>query len=504
MNGVTNAAGAGIGPDTLTMLWRVLFEGTALTLVIAGVIAGIVWWRRRQQREQRAIEQTAHVPVALPNMTEWSHLPRLNQVAGLDAVRDDIERLVHFLKHPQAYQAMGARMPRGVLLYGPPGTGKTLLASALAREAEVPFFPVTGSEFIEKYVGTGAQRVRDLFAQARKVAPAVIFIDEIDAVALPRHQENPEHHQTVNQLLAEMDGIRHKGGAAPVLVIAATNHVDSLDPAILRPGRFDRKIGIPLPDADARRAILAVHLNRVPHDPAVDLNRLAHRLRGVSGADLENLINEAAILAVQSGAPRVEAKHFAEAEERILVGIASPKRLSPAEQRRIAVHEAGHAVMAWILGRQIDRITILGRGEAGGYVQSGRSEDLALLTKDDIMEDVIIALGGRAAEVAVYGTPSLGAQNDLEQAGQWVVQAVAHWALADDTTGLVVGRLVREQDRDRAVRAWIDEAWKRTEGLLGQYRSLHAALVEQLLEKETLDGEEAHQWFEAHRSLRVS
>ena len=351
-------------------------------------------------------------------------------VAGLDEVKEELFEIVDFMKFPDKYQKMGAKIPKGVLFYGPPGTGKTLLASAVAGETNSSFFNVTGSEFVEKYVGVGAKRVRTLFEKARKEAASIIFIDEIDAIGAKRHLEsNNEKDQTLNQLLVEMDGFNKDSN---VIIIGATNRLDLLDEALLRPGRFDRHIHIGSPNFHTRYEILKVHTNNKPLDPAVDLELLAKKTHGFNGAHLSNIANEAAIFAVRDNSPIITAVHFDKALERVIAGLESKNStLIEKEKNIVSYHEAGHAIVSNILGIcPIQKISIVPRGEALGYVLQLPDEDRYIYTKDELIGKIKILLAGKASEEIIFNHQSTGAKDDLKKVTDIANQMVCEYGMS--------------------------------------------------------------------------
>ena len=359
---------------------------------------------------------------------------KFDDVAGLKSAKRDLVEIVQFLKEPERYRRLGGRVPHGVLLVGPPGTGKTLLARAVAGEAGVPFFSINGSEFIELFVGVGASRVRELFEEAKKVAPAIIFIDEIDAVGRSRGAGlgggHDEREQTLNQLLSEMDGFLRND---LTIVLAATNRLDVLDPALLRPGRFDRRVIIDRPELQARRAILEVHLRDKPTAPDVDLNQLAGNTPGFSGADLANLVNEAALNATRRGADSLEQSDFMAAYDKIVLGDPRETKLDPQEKHRVAVHESGHAVVAHFSphAEPLQRVTIIPRGMALGVTQQSPGADRHILTQPQLEDTLRVLLGGYAAERVLLGEVSSGAENDLKRASELAFKMVAHWGMSE-------------------------------------------------------------------------
>ena len=358
-----------------------------------------------------------------------------NDVAGADAEKEELEEIVEFLKAPQKFQALGAKIPRGVLLVGPPGTGKTLLAKAVAGEAKVPFFSISGSDFVEMFVGVGASRVRDLFEQAKKNAPSIVFIDEIDAVGRQRGAGlgggHDEREQTLNQLLVEMDGFEVNQG---VIVIAATNRPDILDNALLRPGRFDRQVVVDVPDMKGREAILKVHARNKVLDPSVDLGIVAKTTAGFTGADLANLLNEAALLAARYNLRTIGMEEIENAMIKVVVGTEKKTRvMSDKEKKLTAFHEAGHAVVSKLLPSQdpVHQISIIPRGRAGGYTMNLPSEDKSYTTKGEMLDSIAVLLGGRAAEKITLDDISTGASNDIERASKVARQMVTKYGMSD-------------------------------------------------------------------------
>jgi cell division protease FtsH len=430
-------------------------------------------------------------------------------VAGYEGVKRDVTEVVDFLRHSEKYAAAGAIAPRGVLMAGPPGTGKTLLARAVAGEASVPFLSMTGSGFVELFVGVGASRVRDLFAEARKRAPSIIFIDEIDAIGQRRgtgYASNDEREQTLNQLLAEMDGFDPSTG---VVVMAATNRPETLDPALLRPGRFDRQVVVPLPTAPERRAILAVHARSRHLAPDVDLDATARATPGFSGADLANLVNEAAIVAVRDGRTEIRAEDLAQARDRILLGQRqSANFLLDSEKRNVAVHESGHALVAAFspAADPVDRVTILPSGMALGVTEQVPEEERHLYSEDQLRTTLAVRLGGRAAELVVFGEGSTGASNDLSSATDLATRMVREFGLSDalgpvgygsDSPqylgGGPAGDRAYSEDTQRVidteVARLLRDAETRAVDLLQEHRDALDALTAALLEQETVSGD---------------
>jgi cell division protease FtsH len=435
-----------------------------------------------------------------------------SDVAGVEEAREDLKEVVEFLREPQKFVALGARIPKGVLLVGAPGTGKTLLAKAVAGEAGVPFFSISGSEFVEMFVGVGASRVRDLFNQAKQHAPCIVFVDEIDAVGRQRGAGlgggNDEREQTLNQMLVEMDGF---GTDTNVIVIAATNRPDVLDPALLRPGRFDRQVVLDRPDMRGREAILKVHVRGKPLDPDVDLTKLALAIPGFVGADIENLVNEGAILAARRGKKMIGQAELEEAIERIVAGPERKSRLiSPQEKLIIAYHEAGHAVVMNALpdADPVHKITIVARGMSGGYTMPRATEDRTLESRKRLMADLVSLLGGRTSEELVFDDITSGASNDIERATQIARAMVTRLGMSTEMGPMVYGKkeemafLGREitQMRDYSdavsaqidvqVRSLVDEAHQKARQILTTYRDKLDAVAQRLLEIETLSQDE--------------
>ena len=434
-------------------------------------------------------------------------------VGGADEAKQELGEIVEFLKHPKRFVEMGAKIPKGVLLVGPPGTGKTLLARAVAGEAGVPFFSISGSDFVEMFVGVGAARVRDLFETAKKNSPCIIFIDELDAVG--RHRGaglgggHDEREQTLNQLLVEMDGFEANAG---VIVMAATNRPDVLDPALLRPGRFDRRVIVDRPDVVGREEILKIHARNKPLAPNVDLKVVARMTPGFVGADLENLMNEAAILAARTNKKRIGMAEIEEAVDRVLIGPERKRRVMTSEEKRLtAIHEAGHAVVAHYLpySDPVHKVTIVGRGMAGGYTLTLPEEDRWYETRTELEERLAHMLGGRAAEELVLGEVSTGAHNDLEQVTKIARRMVMEYGMSEELGPLTFGRQNEEliflgrdiaRDRnyservaaaiDKEVRRLVETAYIRAQEILREHRAELDRVTEALLERETLGREE--------------
>ena len=432
---------------------------------------------------------------------------RFSDVAGEEEEKQELVEVVEFLKNPKKFTRLGAKIPSGVLLEGPPGTGKTLLAKAVAGEAGVPFFSISGSDFVEMFVGVGASRVRDLFDQAKKAAPSIIFIDEIDAVGRRRGSGmgggHDEREQTLNQMLVEMDGFNGDEG---VIVMAATNRADVLDPALLRPGRFDRKILVGAPDVKGREAILRVHARNKPLGPDVDLKEIAKQTPGFVGADLANLLNEAALLAARRNENEISAADVDEAEDRVIAGPAKRDRVvSPKERETVAYHEAGHTIVGLVLNdaRVVHKVTIVPRGRAGGYAIMLPREDQMLMSKKNAEEQIAGLMGGRAAEEIIFHSQSSGASNDFEQATQIARAMVTQYGMSDKIGPVELqssGQVFAGQGYDQAgysehTAALVDEEIKRilNEGheqalhIIETHREQHKLIAEALLKYETLN-----------------
>ena len=443
-----------------------------------------------------------------------------DDVAGADEEKAELEEIVDFLKQPARYVEMGARIPKGVLLVGPPGTGKTLLAKAIAGEAGVPFFSISGSDFVEMFVGVGASRVRDLFEQAKKNSPSLIFIDEIDAVGRQRGAGlgggHDEREQTLNQLLVEMDGF---GANEGIIMIAATNRPDILDPALLRPGRFDRQIMVGRPDRKGREAVLEVHTKKKPLDNDVSLDVLAKRTPGFSGADLENLANEAALLAVRKNKKKIGMDEFEEAITRVIAGPEKKSRtISEHDRKLTAYHEAGHAVVMKCLKNSdpVHEISIIPRGMAGGYTMHLPTEDRTYTSKEKLLDEMVGLLGGRVAEKLILGDISTGAKNDIDRASSIARSMVMEYGMSDkigtisygsDSNEVFLGRdLGRGRNFseevgamiDREIKSLISNAYNTAEELLKKNVNKLHAVASTLLEKEKIDGKEFEEIFDAN------
>jgi cell division protease FtsH len=440
-----------------------------------------------------------------------------NDVAGADEEKEELQEIVEYLKQPKRFIELGARIPKGVLLVGPPGTGKTLLAKAVSGEAAVPFFSISGSDFVEMFVGVGASRVRDLFEQAKKNVPCIVFIDEIDAVG--RHRGaglgggHDEREQTLNQLLVEMDGFGVNEG---VIILAATNRPDILDPALLRPGRFDRRIFVGLPDIKGREEILKVHARGKPLDLDVKLDDLAKSTPGFTGADLENLLNEAALLAARKNKKRIETEEIKEATFKVIMGPEKRSRvISDKEKKLTAYHEAGHAIAVKVISSvdKVDRISIIPSGRAGGYTAFKPEEDRTYLTRSQLLEKIVIALGGRAAEEIVLGEVSTGAYNDLKEANNVARNMITKYGMSSNLSNLIFGsetdevflgrdfahaRNYSEQiasEIDIEVKNIIDSSYNKIINILKENIDKLHTIAKTLMEKEKLEGPEFEELF---------
>jgi cell division protease FtsH len=445
-------------------------------------------------------------------LTENQHRVTFNDVAGVDEAKDDLQEIIAFLKDPKKFTKLGGRIPKGCLLVGPPGTGKTLLARAIAGEAGVPFFSISGSDFVEMFVGVGASRVRDLFVQGKKNAPCIIFIDEIDAVG--RHRGaglgggHDEREQTLNQLLVEMDGFEANEG---VILIAATNRPDVLDPALLRPGRFDRRVVVPRPDIKGREGILQVHVRKVPLATDVDVGVLARATPGFAGADLENLVNEAALLAARNNKDKVDMRDFELAKDKVMMGAERRSMIiSDEEKRNTAYHEAGHALVAKLLpgADPIHKVTIIPRGMALGLTQQLPMDEKHTYPRDYLLNNLVILFGGRVAEELVLNHMTTGAGNDIEKATELARRMVCEWGMSEKLGPMTFGKKEEEIflgrdftqkvdysentaiEIDAEVRRIIQESYHRAKDLLKSNLRLLHKVAETLLEKEVLDGSE--------------
>ncbi len=480
-------------------------------IILVILIAAFMWWvlRQTQSGNNQAISfgrsRARMIAGDKPAIT-------FADVAGVDEAKQELTEIVEFLKYPDKFVALGARIPKGVLLVGPPGTGKTLLSKAVAGEAGVPFFSISGSEFVEMFVGVGASRVRDLFDQAKKNSPCIVFVDEIDAVGRQRGAGlgggHDEREQTLNQLLVEMDGFDTN---THVIVIAATNRPDVLDPALLRPGRFDRHVTLDRPDIKGRRSILDVHARNKPLDSTVDLDVLARQTPGFSGADLANLINEAAILAARANKKVIGMDELEEAIARVIAGPErKSRRISEHEKEIIAYHETGHALVMKALPHTdpVHKVSVISRGMALGWTLSLPEEDKYLISRDELMDQIAGIMGGRVAEEIVFNDITSGAENDIQRATQMARRMVTQWGMSDKlgtvTMGhkeelVFLGRDLGEQRNyseevaaiiDEEVRRIIDHGYQTAKTILTQQRVKMDAVVDRLKVVETIDGKE--------------
>lgn len=493
--------------DTASIIFQILL-GVVPILII-------VWFLWRMMRSMRAgQDQAMSFGRSKPRVARDMERPQVTfkDVAGADEAKEDLKEIVEFLKEPEKFIRLGARVPKGVLMVGPPGTGKTLMARAVAGEAGVPFFSISGSEFVEMFVGVGASRVRDLFERAKAEAPAIVFVDEIDAVG--RHRGaglgggHDEREQTLNQILVEMDGFDNDTN---IIIIAATNRPDILDPALLRPGRFDRKVVMDNPDVRGRQDILKVHSRGKPLAGDVDVEALAKITAGFSGADLENLVNEAAILAARRDKNKIAMTEMQEAMERVVMGPERRSRvITPEEKEKVAYHEAGHALLFHLLENTspVHKITIVSRGRAGGYVMPLPDGDDMLITREKFEDDIVAAMGGRAAEEIIYNQFTTGASNDLQQATRMARAMVTQFGMSDllgpraygNGGGAVfLGREISEQrdysehyaqQIDDEVKRILQQAYQRAKDLLTARREKMEELVAVLIEQETLNAAE--------------
>ena len=463
-------------------------------------------------------------------LTDSQNRITFKDVAGVEEAKDEVEEIIAFLKDPKKFTKLGGRIPKGVLMMGPPGTGKTLLARAIAGEAGVPFFSISGSDFVEMFVGVGASRVRDLFEQGKKNAPCIIFIDEIDAVG--RHRGaglgggHDEREQTLNQLLVEMDGFESNDG---VIIIAATNRPDVLDPALLRPGRFDRRIVVPRPDLRGRIGILAVHVRRVPLSAAVDLEVIARGTPGFSGADLESLVNEAALIAARRDKDKVDAEDFEEAKDKVLMGAERRSMIiSDKEKRTTAVHESGHALVARLIGAAgsggeadpVHKVTIIPRGRALGLTQQLPTEDRLSMTREFALNQIAILLGGRVAEEIIFNQKTTGAGNDIERATELARAMVTEWGMSDEFGPLnfagskqevFLGRDFASSERhsedtsqriDAEIRRIVMQQYERVTELLAAHKDDLERVADALLDYETIDGDDIDRLLRGDKILR--
>src|SRR3954449_1062695 len=497
-------------PDAQTSVWLILLYQSLPFLLILG----IAFFVMRQMQKNAGSGAMGFGRSKAKLLTEKHGRVTFDDVAGIDEAREELQEIVEFLKDPTRFARLGGKIPKGALLVGPPGTGKTLLARAIAGEAGVPFFTISGSDFVEMFVGVGASRVRDMFDQAKKSAPCIVFIDEIDAVG--RHRGaglgngNDEREQTLNQLLVEMDGFEANEG---IIIIAATNRPDVLDPALLRPGRFDRQVVVPRPDIDGREQILAVHMKKVPLAPDVDPRVIARGTPGFSGADLANLVNEAALLAARRGKRLVAMKEFEEAKDKVMMGTERKSMIMTEDEKRMtAYHEAGHAVVALHepASDPIHKATIIPRGRALGMVMRLPERDSYSYHRDKMYANLAVSMGGRVAEEVVFGYDkvSSGASSDISYATSLARDMVTRWGMSDALgplqyaeadeevfLGYSVNRQRNMSDEtaraiDKEIRRIVDQGYDRAKHVLKEHREELETLAKALLEYETLSGDE--------------
>ncbi len=508
------------------LTWADPYQGSFLTNILTNflptllLIGMMVWMLSRMQGGNRQAFDFSKSPAQLQSGIKV----KFDDVAGADEEKEEMSELIEYLKNPKKFEKMGARIPKGVLLVGPPGTGKTLLAKAVAGEADVPFYAISGSDFVEMFVGVGASRVRDMFKKAKQTAPAIIFIDEIDAVGRQRGAGlgggHDEREQTLNQLLVEMDGISENAG---ILIVAATNRGDILDPALLRPGRFDRQITVSLPDLKGREAILHVHARNKKLAPDVDLRNLASRTPGFSGADLENVLNEAAILTVREHDTMIRMHHLDEAIDRVMAGPAKKSRTySEKEKKLVAYHETGHTIIGLKLAsaQEVQKVTIIPRGEAGGYNLMTPKEEAYFQTKADLIGMITGLLGGRVAEEIVFNEISTGAYNDIQRVTTIARHMVTSYGMSDLGTihyeqssgNVFLGRDYTSGQAysaetavgiDREIRKIIDEAYENARQIILENRELLDTIAQALMEYETLTREQILE-LEAGKQITIS
>jgi len=507
--------GVEVKTKTKNPFWEVLLGYAPWFLIF--IVFWFLFLRQIQGGSSRAF---SFGKVRAKILTEDRPKVTFNDVAGCDEAKEELKEVIEFLKNPQKFQKLGARIPKGVLLLGPPGTGKTLLAKAVAGEAKVPFLSISGSDFVELFVGVGAARVRDLFDQAKKMAPAIVFIDEIDAVGRLRGAGlgggHDEREQTLNQLLVEMDGFDTKDG---VIIMAATNRPDILDPALLRPGRFDRQIVIDRPDVKGREEILKIHTRKVPIGEDVDLKKLARGTPGFAGADLANMVNEAALLAARKGKDKVEMEDFEEAKDKVLMGLARKSlALSQEEKRLIAYHEAGHALVSKFVPHAdpIHKVTIIPRGRALGVTQQLPEDDRHIYSKEYLESQLAVLLGGRAAEKIILNTETTGAASDLERATEIARKMVCEWGMSEKIGSVTFGKVEEEiflgrelgvkryysektaEMIDEEIKNIIKRAEETAEKIIKEKKIILEKIVEKLLEKEILEREEIEEIIKAY------
>ena len=499
--------------------WNLFFSWGPIIFLVA------IWIFFMRQMQTGGNKALSFGKAKAKMISEKSVKTTFADVAGIEEAKAEVQEIIDFLKDPQKFQKLGGKIPKGVLLVGAPGTGKTLLARAIAGEAGVPFFSISGSDFVEMFVGVGASRVRDLFDQAKKTSPCIIFIDEIDAVG--RHRGaglgggHDEREQTLNQLLVEMDGFEANQG---VIIIAATNRPDVLDPALLRPGRFDRQVVVPQPDVKGRLEILKVHTKNIPLDEHVNLDEIARGTPGFSGADLENLVNESALLAARKGKSKVERSDFEFAKDKVLMGVERKSMIiSEVEKKNTAYHEAGHTLVAKLTPGTdpLHKVSIIPRGRALGVTQQLPIDDKYTYSKDYLLKALAILLGGRAAEEIALNHTTTGAGNDLERATELARKMVTEWGMSEKLGPLTFGKKVEQiflgreiaqhkdysektaVDIDEEVKRIILDAYGTAKSLLTENQDLLEMLAKELLEKETLDGSEIDALIQEAESKRT-
>lgn len=510
-----NGVSVTVRPPEQPSWWMGLLSSVLPILILVGV------WFWIMNQTQGGGGRVMNFGKSKAKMTDEGRVKvTFKDVAGEDEAKAELSEVVDFLKNPSRYTALGAKIPKGTLLVGPPGTGKTLLAKAVAGEAKVPFFSISGSDFVEMFVGVGASRVRDLFAQAKKNAPCIVFIDEIDAVGRQRGSGlgggHDEREQTLNQLLVEMDGFSANEG---IITLAATNRPDILDPALLRPGRFDRRVVVGRPDLAGRIAILKVHAKNKPIDPEVDFNTIAKKVPGFTGADLANLLNEAALLAARANRKVITMVDLEEASEKVAYG---PERkshkVSEQEKKLTAYHESGHAIMATVLEHadNVHKVTIIPRGQAGGYTMMLPHEEVNFITKSHLLAQIRVALGGRCAEEIIFNEISSGASNDLQQVTNILRKMIMEWGMSDRLGPMVFGehqeqiflgkQLGSERNYGEAVATmideefhkYLDEAYQDTIRILNENIEVLHAMAKALMEVETINNEQVMNLFKYH------
>ena len=510
-----NGVSVTVRPPEQPSWWMGLLSSVLPILILVGV------WFWIMNQTQGGGGRVMNFGKSKAKMTDEGRVKvTFKDVAGEDEAKAELSEVVDFLKNPSRYTALGAKIPKGTLLVGPPGTGKTLLAKAVAGEAKVPFFSISGSDFVEMFVGVGASRVRDLFAQAKKNAPCIVFIDEIDAVGRQRGSGlgggHDEREQTLNQLLVEMDGFSANEG---IITLAATNRPDILDPALLRPGRFDRRVVVGRPDLAGRIAILKVHAKNKPIDPEVDFNTIAKKVPGFTGADLANLLNEAALLAARANRKVITMVDLEEASEKVAYG---PERkshkVSEQEKKLTAYHKSGHAIMATVLEHadNVHKVTIIPRGQAGGYTMMLPHEEVNFITKSHLLAQIRVALGGRCAEEIIFNEISSGASNDLQQVTNILRKMIMEWGMSNRLGPMVFGehqeqiflgkQLGSERNYGEAVATmideefhkYLDEAYQDTIRILNENIEVLHAMAKALMEVETINSEQVMNLFKYH------